>query len=160
MTKKILTHLLTIAIILSSLLASASPAQANIFNKFREGFYFEKYSTVEEAKEEILKLHPIGSDTDELIKTLEKAGAKKVQFIKRTSLEKDASKTSAYFTKTVQHNPLSYSTINISKNATSLQITEYQIRNLINPIAWKCLVWMDDQRKIIDIALSKGYMGL
>jgi hypothetical protein len=44
-------------------------------NKFRSGFYFEKYKTAEEAEAALLKLHPIGSSVDELVKTLERAGA-------------------------------------------------------------------------------------
>jgi hypothetical protein len=67
----ILTTLLASLIFLNS----ANQAQANIFNRFREGFYFEKYKTAEEAKAELLKLHPIGSDVQPLIETLERAGA-------------------------------------------------------------------------------------
>ena len=51
-------------------------ANANMLNKFKDGFYFEKYSTAEEAKEALLELHPIGSDVGELVKTLEGAGGK------------------------------------------------------------------------------------
>ena len=46
-----------------------------MFNRFKKGFYFEKYSTAEEAKAALLELHPIGSDVGDLIKTLERAGA-------------------------------------------------------------------------------------
>lgn len=46
-----------------------------MLNKFKTGFYFEKYNTAEEAKAALLKLHPIGSDVDDLVKTLERAGA-------------------------------------------------------------------------------------
>ena len=49
-------------------------ANANMFNKFRKGFYFEKYSTAEELKTALLELHPIGSDVGELVRTLEGAG--------------------------------------------------------------------------------------
>jgi hypothetical protein len=64
-----LTITLTLAII------STSNANANMFNRFKKGFYFEKYSTAEEAKAALLELHPIGSDVGDLIKTLERAGA-------------------------------------------------------------------------------------
>lgn len=47
-----------------------------MFNKFKNGFYFEKYKTAEEAKAVLLELHPIGSDVGELVRTLEKAGGK------------------------------------------------------------------------------------
>ena len=56
-------------------IASTSTSDANMFNRFKKGFYFEKYKTAEEAKVELLKLHPIGSDVRELVKRLEMAGA-------------------------------------------------------------------------------------
>ena len=136
MTKKILTHLLTIAAILSSLLTSASPAQANIFNKFRKGFYFEKYSTVEEAKEEILKLHPIGSDADELIKTLERAGCK-CKIIDNSKLEA-AKKVDQTL-----------------KNVSEV----FHCENLINLVVWRISL-MVAETKIHNIGINKEYMGL
>jgi len=137
-----------------------SQAHANILNKFRSGFYFEKYSTTEEAKEELLKLCPIGSDADKLMSILEKIGAKKIEFIERKDVENESSKRSAYFTKSIQLTPLSYSQFDISKDATSLQTMQYNIDNIINPIVWKCSIWMNKERKIIDVSLGKGYMGL
>jgi hypothetical protein len=50
---------------------------ANMFNEFKKGFYFEKYKTAEEAKTVLLKLHPIGSDVEGLVKTLERAAGRK-----------------------------------------------------------------------------------
>lgn len=50
-------------------------AEANMFNKFKKGFYFEKYKTAEEAKAALLELHPIGSDVEGLVKTLNNGGA-------------------------------------------------------------------------------------
>jgi len=35
-----------------------------MFNKFKKGFYFEKYKTAEEAESALLELHPIGSDIE------------------------------------------------------------------------------------------------
>jgi hypothetical protein len=55
----------------------------NQFNRFKQGFYFEKYSTAKEANNALLQLHPIGSDVNALVKTLEKAGGK----VKEESLE-------------------------------------------------------------------------
>jgi len=51
-------------------------SNANMFNKFKKGFYFEKYKNAEEAKAALLELHPIGSDVDGLVKTLEGARMK------------------------------------------------------------------------------------
>ncbi len=64
-----------ILIIISILLAATTNSNANMFNKFKKGFYFEKYKTAEEAKSELLELYPIGSDVNELLKALKKAGA-------------------------------------------------------------------------------------
>lgn len=65
-----------ILIIISILLAATTNSNANMFNKFKKGFYFEKYKTAEEAKVALLELHPIGSGVGELIKTLEQVGVK------------------------------------------------------------------------------------
>lgn len=71
-----LTNLLILFLSAPILLTSTNQAQANMFNKFKKGFYFEKYKTAEEATNALLELHPIGSDVEGLIKTLEGAGAK------------------------------------------------------------------------------------
>jgi hypothetical protein len=83
---------------------STSNANANIFNKFKKGFYFEKYSTAEEAKAALLELHPIGSDVGELVKTLERAGAKvkKYKTSKAEILSYPDSKVEYYFFKYFQ----------------------------------------------------------
>ena len=39
-------------------------------------FKFENYKTAEDAKAELLRRHPIGSDVDALLETLRRAGAK------------------------------------------------------------------------------------
>lgn len=70
-----LTNLLILFLSAPILLTSTNQAQANMFNKFKKGFYFEKYKTAEEATNALLELHPIGSDVEGLIKTLEGAGA-------------------------------------------------------------------------------------
>jgi hypothetical protein len=66
---------LLLTIFLSFFLSTPNQANANMFNKFKKGFYFEKYKNAQEAKAELLKLHPIGSDVGELVKRLEGAGA-------------------------------------------------------------------------------------
>ena len=70
---------LLLTIFLSFFLSTPNQANANMFNKFKKGFYFEKYKNAQEAKAELLKLHPIGSDVGELVKTLEGAGAMVVE---------------------------------------------------------------------------------
>ena len=45
-----------------------------ITNQFKPGFHFEKYNTPEEAKEALLKLHPIRSDIDGLARELKEIG--------------------------------------------------------------------------------------
>jgi len=96
----------TLAFTLTSTLViiSTSNANANIFNKFKKGFYFEKYSTAKEAKAALLELHPIGSDVGELVKTLERAGAdvKKYKTSKAEILSYPDSKVEYYFFKYFQ----------------------------------------------------------
>ena len=50
-------------------------ANQNFINRFKEGFYFEKYSDAKEARAALLKLHPIGSDMAALHRSLKSAGA-------------------------------------------------------------------------------------
>ena len=47
-------------------------------------FKFENYKTAEEAKTELLKRHPIGSDVEPLLETLRGAGAKMDKIQKMT----------------------------------------------------------------------------
>ncbi|MDX2083624.1 MAG: hypothetical protein SFV53_06540 [Rickettsiales bacterium] len=58
------------------LLLTLNQAEANMFNRFKKGFYFEKYRTAQEAQTALLEMHPIGSDVEGLLKTLEATGAK------------------------------------------------------------------------------------
>ncbi|MCX6780250.1 MAG: hypothetical protein NT034_03670, partial [Candidatus Magasanikbacteria bacterium] len=39
------------------LITTSNQANADMFNRFRKGFYFEKYGDPEKAKEALLKLH-------------------------------------------------------------------------------------------------------
>ena len=77
------SNLTTVLLTIFLLAISTNQAQANMFNRFREGFYFEKYKTAEEARAALLELHPIGSDIEGLVGTLEGAGA----VIKEENLE-------------------------------------------------------------------------
>ena len=100
------TLAITLAFTLTSTLViiSTSNANANMFNRFKKGFYFEKYSTAEEAKAALLELHPIGSDVEGLVKTLERAGAdvKKYKTSKAEILSYPDSKVEYYFFKYFQ----------------------------------------------------------
>ena len=100
------TLAITLAFPLTSTLViiSTSNANANMFNRFKKGFYFEKYSTAEEAKAALLELHPIGSDVEGLVKTLERAGAdvKKYKTSKAEILSYPDSKVEYYFFKYFQ----------------------------------------------------------
>jgi hypothetical protein len=46
------------------------------YNRILPGFYFEKYKTAEKAQEALLKIHPIGSDVDDFLKSLKKIKGK------------------------------------------------------------------------------------
>jgi hypothetical protein len=50
-----------------------------ILNHLKRGFYFEKYDTENEAKEALLKMYPVGSNAEGLIKTIERAGGEKYE---------------------------------------------------------------------------------
>ena len=67
--------ILSLFVLFLSLTTTANNANANMFNKFKNGFYFEKYKTAEEAKAALLELHPIGSDVEGVVRTLTGAGA-------------------------------------------------------------------------------------
>ena len=99
-----LAFILTFTLTLTLVIISTSNANANMFNKFKKGFYFEKYSTADEAKAALLELHPIGSDVGELVKTLERAGAevKKYKTSKAELLSYPDSKVEYYFFKYFQ----------------------------------------------------------
>jgi hypothetical protein len=70
------TSILFVVSLFILIAATHNQANANMFNRFKKGFYFEKYSNPEEAKEALLKLHPIGSDVVALVRTLEMAGGR------------------------------------------------------------------------------------
>jgi hypothetical protein len=78
MNQKFYTQLLKIIFIILSMSLTIIPynnADAIMFNKFKRGFYFEKYDDGNEAKNALLKIHPVGSDIEDLFETLRKAGA-------------------------------------------------------------------------------------
>ena len=79
MLKKITTKYLILFLSVFSL-SLISPinnnANANMLNKFKKGFYFEKYENAEEAQKALLELHPIGSDVEDLVSTLDAAGGR------------------------------------------------------------------------------------
>ena len=68
------TSILFFASLFFLVTTTSNQANANMFKK--KGFYFEKYSNSEEAREALLKLHPVGSGVWELMKTLEGFGFK------------------------------------------------------------------------------------
>ena len=64
---------------------SVISANQNFSNRFKEGFYFEKYSNAKQARAALLKLHPIGSDKAAFHRTLVNAGAYDIQGINRVT---------------------------------------------------------------------------
>ena len=64
-------------LLITAVVGLNNESEAKMLNKFKEGFYFEKYKTEEEVKEVLLKLHPVGSNLKKLVDTLERAGAGK-----------------------------------------------------------------------------------
>ena len=74
--RKLLGRVMLVALAIV-IVNSVINANQNFSNRFKEGFYFEKYSNAKEARAALLKLHPIGSDIAALHRTLENAGAGK-----------------------------------------------------------------------------------
>lgn len=155
---------LTTALLAIFLLAiSINQAQANMFNRFREGFYFEKYNpnyfklpksgdknlAISKARAALLELHPIGSDYDKLFKTLDKAGAQIKYSVSRSDLKSDRVREREYFSS------------DVSKSASVVHYYQYDTGMwLINPITWVILVFCDDNNSITDIHLGRDYSGL
>ena len=133
-----LTFTLAFTLTLTLVIISTSNANANMFNKFKKGFYFEKYSTAEEAKAALLELHPIGSDVGDLIKTLERAGA-------------EVSEMKAYELK------------NIKRDFNEVWIKSYSYSNksFFNPLRFGGgIVYNKSSIKLVDLGLSIEYKGL
>jgi hypothetical protein len=148
--------------ILSLAITTSNNAEAKMFNKFKKGFYFEKYKTAEEAKAELLKLHPIGSDVEGLVRTLEGAGA---IFAKRISKD-DAlpdKENKKYFYKAVKNivepNHYKYTSVKVPNSTYFLSIFELNTGKL-NPLLWKVFVWYDKNKNLTEIDVVKNYMGL
>jgi hypothetical protein len=114
-----------------------TPAQAKFINKFKRGFYFEKYKTADDAKAALLQLHPIGSDVDALVKTLEKAGAKIEEIPKKEIYD-------AW----------------IQEGATAGIGYDYFENKLIYGYKWGGAITYNEKNEIIDYGLSKHYEGL
>jgi hypothetical protein len=134
----IISSTLAFTLILTLAIISTSNANANIFNKFKKGFYFEKYSTAEEAKAALLELHPIGSDVGDLIKTLERAGAE-VSEMKEYELK------------------------NIKRDFNEVWIKSYSYSNesFINPLRFGGgIVYNKSSIKLVDLGLIIEYKGL
>jgi hypothetical protein len=144
---KIFSFLL-ISILSLTIITNNNKAEAKMFNKFKKGFYFEKYKTAEEAKAALLELHPIGSDVEGLIKTLERAGVHLDIKINRKDLLSDPIREREYFSEEV-------------KSASSLYVYDYSIGAiwtiifLINPIKFSVFTYCNDKNKVIRIHVSR-----
>jgi len=134
----------TLAFTLTSILViiSNSNANANIFNKFKKGFYFEKYSTAEEAKAALLELHPIGSDVEGLVKTLERAGAE----VSEENLN--------------QYRKKKYYDEWWKQGIEKMYSYKYKAGYFLNPMEWGGGIIINKRIKIINFGLSKHYNGL
>ena len=125
-------------ILASFLLLSATSCNAKFMNKFKDGFYFEKYKTAKKAKEELLKIHPIGSGVDDLINTLEGAGA----VVKESNLD--------LYKKFKKYDHLWQSGI------VKAYDYGYKQKNLILLYSWGGMIKIDKNNKIISYGVSKN----
>lgn len=154
----LITALLSILILITPI----TQANANMFNKFKKGFYFEKYNTfhlfpktihkkidIEEARNALLEVHPIGSDARSLFQTLDKAGAKVKFSINRSDMLSDPIREREYFSREV------------SKSASVMHNYQYDAGIwLINPITWTVLIFCDSNGMITNVYLGRDYTGL
>lgn len=154
--------LILILSIITLTMISNNNAEANMFNKFKKGFYFEKYSTAEEAKAALLELHPIGSDVDALVRTLEGAEMSIIETVTKEDAIKDKSKEK-YFFKIVDHliEPNHYKSdyVKVPNSTNAVSIYEYNA-GVINPLLWKIWIWYDKNNKVTELDIVKHYMGL
>ena len=139
-----LAFILTFTLTLTLVIISTSNANANMFNKFKKGFYFEKYSTAEEAKAALLELHPIGSDVGELVKTLERAGAE-VEKLNDDNYKKFYPRE---FNKWKSKGNANHYIIKYDKASYFFVI--------LNWIEWKGNLWTNNDNKITFINFYKG----
>ncbi len=116
---------------LSFFLSINNNANAHMFNKFKKGFYFEKYSTTEEAEKALLKLYPIGSNANELVRTLDIAVGKENIF-------------------NPEQNKLSD---RISKKGNYIY---FEYRDFL--YEWTSTVWLNEDNTIKDISVNRDIM--
>ena len=131
--------ILFLSFLFLSVLQPINNANANMFNKFKKGFFFEKYSSANEAQKALLELHPIGSDAGELVKTLERAGCN-ISLTDQNKLN-DAKKNNQKYIKIDK-------IINCTKST-----------GLIGWLIWRTSVMLINN-SIYDVSISKEYTGL
>jgi len=134
----------TAIIAIFTLFITIKNSDANMFNKFKKGFYFEKYKTAEEAKAALLELHPIGSDVEGLIKTLERAGGN--VYISNMSNYKKFYQEK-YLDWQNKGNVVAYD-IKYDKASPFFVI--------LNWLEWNGTVWVDRENKITFIHFNRG----
>ena len=134
----------TAIIAIFTLFITIKNSDANMFNKFKDGFYFEKYSSADEAKAALLELHPIGSDVEGLIKTLEMAGGN--VYISNMSNYKKFYQEK-YLDWQNKGNVVAYD-IKYDKASPFFVI--------LNWLEWNGTVWVDRENKITFIHFNRG----
>ena len=139
----------TLILSLLLFLGTVTTSNANMLNKFKKGFYFEKYKTPEEAKSVLLELHPIGSDVNPLIKTLERARARLSFFKKRKDFLSNFAREREYFYE------------GVSNLAVITYGYDYEVGlPIINSQLWRVIIFCDKERLITNINAGKDYIGL
>ena len=141
-------------IVLASLLIfSFIKADPHFFNHFKPGFYFEKYDPkgFEALREELLTLHPKGSDVKALGVTLQKAGA--------SAFQNEPRQVPSWQLKSFVDASKGY-TAKIAGDVAMKKFfyTSYSDSpdNLFN-VAWVLYIEVDDSTtKIVDITGTKG----
>jgi hypothetical protein len=118
-------------------------AQANMFNKFKKGFYFEKYDTAKEAQNELLRLYPIGNDVNGLIELIKDSGAILAKEITPKSYL-DPKKFESWWKKDM-----------LKIYETKYDDNGYFFTSFIDKIRWTCVIQVDKDEKILDLKVSR-----
>ena len=121
-----------IILILGGVLMNRGCIMAQLTSEFR----FEKYKTAEEAKAVLLKLHPVESPVDDLVKTLEDAGAECEKINKKL----------------------------FANNSKYERVSEVihckKFTGIAETISWLVGIFLDDSLKIQDVRVSRTYEGV
>lgn len=134
--------LLSIIIAMTGVFAGSEAME--MIRKSKGEFRFEDYDSPEEARAVLLEMHPVGSSVDDLVKTLEGAGAT----IESEIILNEKNK------KIYNKSPIG------AVGAASYFYNQTGFLPGLSSYKWGGGIPYDKDRKILAIGVSKHYMGL